>query len=129
MEPLIKQWMNEHPVSYIIGLKEPGHSKESLRSLGGPKMLPLHKQKPWEKKKWSNCWTKTKTWQFNENLTSYSWQLAFYLVEEVDDLGEDVQASPRVDGGLIKNTCLSTRRENKYFWFSYLFIFVYFIAV
>lgn len=62
-----------------------------------------------------------------KNLTSYTWQLAFYLVEEVDDLGEDVQASPRVDGGLIKNTCLSTGREQIFsIW---PFIFVYFIAV
>lgn len=40
--PLMNEYMNEQPVSYIIGLKEPGHRKESLCGLCGPKMLSLH---------------------------------------------------------------------------------------
>lgn len=30
----------------------------------------------------------------------------FYLVEEVDDLGENVEASSRIDGGLVEDTRL-----------------------
>lgn len=29
-----------------------------------------------------------------------------YLVEQVDDLGEDVEASSRIDGGLVKDASL-----------------------
>lgn len=35
---------NSKASSYIIGLEEPGHGKEGLRSLCGPKMLSLSKQ-------------------------------------------------------------------------------------
>ena len=35
---LKSKWM----LPYIIGLKEPGHRKEGLGGLCGPKMLPLY---------------------------------------------------------------------------------------
>lgn len=37
--------------------------------------------------------------------TFFVYQLT-YLVEEVDNLGENVEASPWVDGCLVKDSCL-----------------------
>lgn len=39
-------------LSYIIGLKEPGHCKEGLGGFCGPKMLPLYEySQKWERVK------------------------------------------------------------------------------
>lgn len=41
-----------------------------------------------------------------QRATSHFCQMTSYLVEEIDNLGENVEASSWVDGGLIEDTCL-----------------------
>lgn len=79
--PLKNEYMNEQPLSYIIGLKEPGHCKESLSGLCGPKMFTLHEPRH-ECQSVNNHST-----HINEDLTICFHQAALYLVEEVDNLG------------------------------------------
>lgn len=93
-------------MSYIIGLEEPGHGKEGLGRLRGPKMLPLS-----VKTALATAATTTSHLQLNADIVMMM-ICASNLVEEVNDLGEDVQASPWVDWGLVKNPSLQNRTEH-----------------
>lgn len=104
---LMKDWKNEEPLTSLDWKSLVIAKKASVASV-------VPKCSPWTSKDTrveteSRCQGTLNKHKLRSTLHFH--QTSFYLVEEVDNLGEDVEASSWVDRGLIEDTCLWTREE------------------
>lgn len=89
--------------TYIIGLKQLGHSKEGFSSFHDTKVLPL--EDIWKE---GNPSYHNQLWACCRCLCKFSLS---YLVYEIQDLGEDMSTFSWVYGGFIKHSCLETKHR------------------